>query len=119
MVLDPRILNLVTLKCFCFRQDAEYEYHFVIPTYTKLDITAITERTIKTHDIAFIIIDMEYGVSASSKYLNFEDVNSKARDFWLTAQTDILQQKKDCHICVTVFRIYCRFPLIYRIPSLK
>lgn len=46
MVLDPRILNLVTLKCFCFRQDAEYEYHFVIPTNTKLDITAITERTI-------------------------------------------------------------------------
>lgn len=60
----------------------------ISPDINLVEAQTIAEarRKIKTHDISFIIIDMEYGVSDNSKYLNFEDVKSKARDFWLTAQ---------------------------------
>ena len=60
----------------------------IFPDLNLVEAQTIAEarKKIKTHDISFIIIDMEYGVTSNSKYLNFEDVKSKARDFWLTAQ---------------------------------
>ena len=70
-----------------------HDIAFIIIDMEYADINLVEAQTIaearkkiKTHDIAFIIIDMEYGVTDNRKYLNFEDVNSKARDFWLTAQ---------------------------------
>lgn len=60
----------------------------IVPELNLIDVQTIAEarRKLKTHDISYILIDMEYGVLGDHHFLNFEDVKSKARDFWQTAQ---------------------------------
>lgn len=60
----------------------------IAPELNLIEVQTITEarRKLKTHDISYILIDMEYGILGNHHFLNFEDVKSKARDFWQTAQ---------------------------------
>ncbi len=40
------------------------------------------KKIVKERDISFVLIDMSYGETGKSKYLNAEDIDSKARDFF-------------------------------------
>lgn len=43
---------------------------------------------LKKHDVSYILVDMEYGLSDKREFLNFEDVKSKARDFLQVAKDE-------------------------------
>ena len=43
-------------------------------------------KLLKTREISFILIDLSYGVTGNAKYLNLEDVDSRARDFFWFAR---------------------------------
>ena len=49
-------------------------------------------KILHDHDISFVLVDIMFGISENKKYLNVEDVDSKARDFlWFVRenQSDI------------------------------
>lgn len=46
------------------------------------------KKILHDHDISFVLVDITFGKSGNEKYLNIEDVDSKARDFfWFVRET--------------------------------
>ncbi len=48
--------------------------------------TEAAGKLLKSREISFILIDLNYGVSGNSKFLNVEDIDSRARDFFWFAR---------------------------------
>lgn len=81
---DPyEVLIFASKKSYNKAVDASPETKFI-----NTQSVETAKKTLHTHDVSFVMIEMTANKSGDDKYLNIEDVDSKSRDlFWFVRET--------------------------------